>query len=357
MTVAGEIEYRGGYTIPDWALHWIHGVWNQFRHDGDRSATLQLLPVVERVLRWYEPYIDDHGTLSDIPEWNLIDWSSVFSSSRSSSITGLWARGLAEYAEMADWLGNTASAAWARGLWGQARDGYEDFWDPARGSYVDHIVAGEQMPAMSQAAGAVAIVSGLAPQARWAGIVDVITDPSRLVIWSWIGGEDGGYDMTKSVEHSQGIYRIDWDVDREIVLAEPFFSYVVHDAVASAGRGDRLPSLLRRWSVFLHDGFDTFGECRGWGTPVHAWSATPTKDLVWYVLGVTPAEPGYGTVRVAPRPGAIERLAGAVPTPHGLVRVEVEGGRVCVNSPVPVRFVSLSGEESSASAGRSELTL
>jgi Bacterial alpha-L-rhamnosidase 6 hairpin glycosidase domain len=84
MTVAGEIEYRGGYAIPDWALHWIHGVWNLFRHDGDRSETLRLLPVIERVLRWYEPYIDDHGTLSDVPEWNLIDWSSVFSSGRSS---------------------------------------------------------------------------------------------------------------------------------------------------------------------------------------------------------------------------------------------------------------------------------
>ncbi|HEY5846623.1 MAG TPA: hypothetical protein VIT42_07520, partial [Microlunatus sp.] len=48
MSVVGEIEYRGGYTIPDWALHWVHGVWNLFRHDGDRAATLQLLPVVER---------------------------------------------------------------------------------------------------------------------------------------------------------------------------------------------------------------------------------------------------------------------------------------------------------------------
>jgi alpha-L-rhamnosidase len=43
--------------------------------------------VIERVLRWYEPYIDDRGTLSDLPEWNLIDWSSVFSSGRSSLIT------------------------------------------------------------------------------------------------------------------------------------------------------------------------------------------------------------------------------------------------------------------------------
>ena len=117
MSVAGEIEHRGGYTIPDWALHWVHGVWNLFRHDGDRTATLELVPVVERVLRWYEPYIDDHGTLSDVPEWNLIDWSSVFSSHRSSLITGLWARGLVEYAEMSEWLGQTASADWARGLW------------------------------------------------------------------------------------------------------------------------------------------------------------------------------------------------------------------------------------------------
>jgi hypothetical protein len=357
MSVVGEIEYRGGYTIPDWALHWIHGVWNLYRHDGDRAATLQLLPVVERVLRWYEPYLDDRGTLTDVPEWNLIDWSSVFSNGRSSLITGLWARGLAEYAEMADWLGNTASAGWARDRWEQARIGYEDFWDPARGSYVDHILDGQQMPALSQAAGAVAIVSGLAPSERRAGIIDVITDASRLVVRSWIGGADGGYDLTKIVEHSRGIYRIDWDVDREIVLAEPFFSYVVHDAVAAAGRAERLPDLLRRWSEFLHDGFDTFGECWGWGTPVHAWSSTPTKDLIWYVLGVTPDEPGYTTVRVAPRPGTTERLAGAVPTPHGLVRVDIVDGQVRVDSPVPVRFVALSGDESRAPAGRSEFSL
>ena len=37
MSVAGEMKYRGGYTIPDWALHWVHRVWNLFRHDGDGS--------------------------------------------------------------------------------------------------------------------------------------------------------------------------------------------------------------------------------------------------------------------------------------------------------------------------------
>ncbi|QYX76626.1 alpha-L-rhamnosidase-related protein [Streptomyces akebiae] len=357
MTVVGEIEHRGGYAIPDWALHWIHGVWNLFRHDGDHAATLSLLPVVERVLRWYEPYVDEHGTLSDVPEWNLIDWSSVFSSHRSALITGLWARGLAEYAEMADWLGNAASADWARAHWERIRQGFEDFWDPERGSYVDHIVAGERMPAMSQAAGAVAVVSGLAPQERWSGIVDVVTDPARVVVRSWIGGADGGYDMAKIVEQSLGIYRIDWDAEHEIVMAQPFFSYVVHDAVARAGQAERLPDLLRRWSVFLHEGYDTFGECWGWGTPVHAWSSTPTKDLIWYVLGVTPAEPGYASVKVAPRPGDIDRLSGAVPTPHGLVRVNVDAGKVSVDSPIPVKFVALDGSQATAPAGHSSFEL
>lgn len=357
MTVAGEVEHSGAYTIPDWSLHWVHGVWNLYRHDGDRAGTQELLPVIERVLRWYANYIDEFGTLSDVPEWNLIDWSSVFSGGRSSLVTGLWARGLKEYAEMADWVGNKGSAEWARSLHAAAEAGYEDFWDEARGSYLDHILDGERRPAMSQAAGAAAIVSGLAPRERWARIIGTITDESALVIRSWIGGADGGYDMAKIVEQSLGIYRIDWDVEKEIVLAEPFFSYVVHDAVALGGAAHRLPGMLRRWSIFLHDGFDTFGECWGWGTPVHAWSSTPTKDLIWHVLGVTPGSPGYATVRVCPRPGGIGRLSGAVPTPHGLIQVEVEDGTVRIDSPIPVHFVNAHGDESNLPAGRHELEL
>lgn len=359
MTVAGEIEHRGGYTIPDWALHWLHGLWLQFRHDGDRAAALSLLPVAERVLRWYEPFVDEHGTLSDVPEWNLIDWASVFSSHRSALITGLWARGLAEYAQLCDWLGNAASAAWARGHWERATSGFEAFWDPGRGSYIDHVVDGRAMPAMSQAAGAVAIVSGLAPRHRRAGIIEAITDQRALVVRSWIGGADGGYDMAKIVEQSQGIYRVDWDAGREIVLAQPFFSYVVHDAVAAAGRADLLPGLLRRWSAFLHDGYDTFGECWGWGTPVHAWSSTPVKDLIWHVLGVTPAEPGYTAVQVAPRPGGLQWLTGTVPTPHGPVRVAIDtaAGSVTVDSPVPVRFHAPGGARGNAPAGQATFRL
>ena len=97
-----------------------------------------------------------------------------------------------------------------------------------------------------------------------------------------------------------GDIKPDWDVQTEIVKAEPFMSYLVHDAVAQVGKADRLTTLYRAWSQFLVDGYDTIGEDWAHGTHVHAWSCTLTKDVIFYTLGVTPGEPGYTTVRVAP---------------------------------------------------------
>ncbi len=238
-----------------------------------------------------------------------------------------------------------------------AKEGFEDFFDASRGLYVDQIVDGERRPAASQAANAVAVVSGLSPAERWEGIVERITDPARLVVRSWIGGADGGYDFKRFAEVSRGILRIDWDVQREIVLAEPFFSYVVHDAVARAGRAEQLTDLVRRWEQFLVDGYDTFGECWGWGTPVHGWSATPARDLVVYVLGVSPAEPGFTRARIAPRLGVLTEAAGAVPTPHGFLEVRVSGGQAEIDSPVPVLFVREDGSEHAFDAGTKRVSL
>ena len=195
---------------------------------------------------------------------------------------------------------------------------------------------------MSQLAGALAIDAGLAPTDRWERIIDTITDADRLVIRSWTGSEAGEYSIHKMLKQSQGIYEIDWETNRQIVLAEPFMSYTVHDAVAAAGKAAMLPDLLLRWSQFLVNGYDTIGECWGWGTHVHGWSCTPTRDLVFYTLGVMPAEPGYAVARIAPRLGRLRWAKGKVPTPYGLVAVEASREKVVVDSPVPI-VVELEG--------------
>jgi alpha-L-rhamnosidase len=85
---------------------------------------------------------------------------------------------------------------------------------------------------------------------------------------------------------------------------------------------------------------------------VHGWSSTPTRDLVAYVLGITPDRPGYERVRVAPRPGRLDELAGAVPTPHGPVEVRISGRLADIDSPVPVLVVRADGTEEELPAGR-----
>lgn len=357
MSVVGDVEASGGLTIPDWSLHWTHGLYNRYRFSGDRDVVKALMPAAEGILRWYAPYQTTAGALKDVAEWNLVDWSSVSVEGASAVLTALWARGLREFAEMAAWLEENASRRWAEGLYERAKAGFEAFWDEARGSYIDHIVDGVQRPEMSQLAGALAICSGLAPEERWNRIVDTITDPDRLVVRSWTGGGTGEYALEKMQRQFQGLYEPDWDVEREIVLAEPFMSYTAHDAVALAGRADRLPDLYRRWSAFLVDGYDTIGECWGWGTHVHGWSCTPTRDMVFYTLGVTPAEPGYTTARVAPRLGRLAWAKGTVPTPHGLIAVEVTADAVTVDSPVPV-VLDLDGRPSRALLpGRHEMSI
>ncbi|WP_214321122.1 alpha-L-rhamnosidase C-terminal domain-containing protein [Nonomuraea sediminis] len=82
----------------------------------------------------------------------------------------------------------------------------------------------------------------------------------------------------------------------------------------------------------------TAGRCTSAGRAART-AATSARDLLVHTLGITPAEPGYASVRIAPRLGDLAWARGSVPTPHGPVSVEVDGTRVRVDSPVPCEVI------------------
>ncbi|MFF9075070.1 alpha-L-rhamnosidase C-terminal domain-containing protein [Streptomyces sp. NPDC014646] len=107
----------------------------------------------------------------------------------------------------------------------------------------------------------------------------------------------------------------------------------------------------------LSTGGSAFRERWDGGSYCHGWSATPSRDLLVHTLGVTPAEPGYGRVRVAPRLGTLSGARGEVPTPHGPVRVDATPDRVRVTSPVPVEVLPPDGSLTHHPSGSSAVAL
>ncbi|MDE3203223.1 MAG: family 78 glycoside hydrolase catalytic domain [Acidobacteriota bacterium] len=340
LPMAAACDFAGNHHmfVPDWSLHWVRSVHNLYRYTGDRDLVGDLLPVAEQALRWFEPFLGADGLLDRVSGWVLLDWASVYSEGSSSTLNALWARALEDLAEMAAWIGNHATAAWARRLYSDVAGAFDRFWDERRGVYIDHVVDGVARRSAAQHGGAAALAAGLVPAPRIGRVVERLTDRTRLLRHSWAmdtvtpEGEGIGYLYLTS-----GYPAPDWDVEEQMVAAEPFFRYVLHDGLARAGRSDLVADLCRDWAVFLERGETSWPECWNGGTHCHGWSSTPTRDLVVHTLGVTPAEPGYAAVRVAPALGDLEWARATVPTPHGPVTVEARAdGSLQVDSPVPV---------------------
>jgi alpha-L-rhamnosidase len=137
------------------------------------------------------------------------------------------------------------------------------------------------------------------------------------------------------------------------VAAQPFFRYIVHDAIAAMGRADGLAGLLHDWDAMLETGPSALREVWRAQSYAHGWSATPARDLIRYIAGISPGSPGYETVRVAPMLGGLHRLDASAPSPHGPIRVAVVDGSLSVTSPRPVSVVRADGAVEELPAGTS----
>jgi hypothetical protein len=356
MAVAGDVDAADFTVLPDWALHWVRSLHNLWRYTGDRELVLALLPTAERVVRWFLPFQDGRGLLDDVNGWVLIDWAAVSTTGTSSTLNALWARALRDVEEMATWLGDEGRAGWAAARYAEVAAGFDQFWDEDRQAYVDHLV-GSEAP-ISQHANAAAVAAGLVPDERHPVVVDLLVDRDRRVHASWLRpgrdlarpDEDAMYDGITYLFTGQPSPW--WDVRRQVVAAQPFFRYAVHDALAEAGRADLVADQCRDWTRLLDRCDTTLSETWFGGTHCHGWSATPTRDLVTRTVGIEPAAPGWSRARVAPRLGDLAWAEAAAPTPDGLLTVRAEPGRIEIDSPVAVDIDRGGGAVESRPPGR-----
>jgi hypothetical protein len=270
----------------------------------------------------YEQQRGASGLLEDFPGWVFIDWAQVERDSVTGAHDALYAAALADYATL-------PGASDVDDLIVRTTNAFDALWDDERAVYVDALGSGGRSRRVSQQTNATALLAGIVPDVRVPAIIERVTDPARLVITETPADPSGLRSQWRTPDP--------FDVEHEVVAAQPFYCRFLHEALFRHGRRDLILASLLRWHEQVARGNTTFEEY--WAAPAgrssrcHAWSASPTYDLVAYVVGVRPAAPGYASVVVDPHLGPLRWAAARVPTPRGWVSVRVQGDDVSVEAP------------------------
>jgi alpha-L-rhamnosidase len=315
MATPGDVAASWTGFIPDYSLYWVMTIGEYALHTGDIALARELFPSVARAMAWFERHLDEHDLLASVPGWVFIDWAEVDRRGECAALNALYSRALGHAARIARWSGAAGEARRYEALAARVRRALNRrLWDRKRGVYVDACVDGRPAGRVSQQTNALLIAYDIAPRERWPRILAAITDEGRLRATSTGPGDPAVRDF---------------DEERQVVLAQPFFMHHVHRALAKAGEHRLLvENVRRRWGAMLEAGATTFWEhWHGRDSQCHAWSATPTYDLSTDVLGVAPLEPGFRRFVVAPKPAGLAWARGVFPSVKGDIAVSWEGRR------------------------------
>lgn len=108
--------------------------------------------------------------------------------------------------------------------------------------------------------------------------------------------------------------------------ATDYFRYYLFKVYAKMGRMDLFLKKMDFWRDHLKLGLrcpleddnniESDSDC-------HAWASHPLFFLHSAVAGVTPAEPWFKTVRIAPQPGGLKWIDAATPHPKGMIQTKL----------------------------------
>jgi alpha-L-rhamnosidase len=130
------------------------------------------------------------------------------------------------------------------------------------------------------------------------------------------------------------------DDDGVAQIGTRYYTWHLGRAWQAVGRSDLALALVEGWRTQMQAvaGLATWPESDGKPrSDCHGWGVYPVLAAASLLLGVRPVEPGMTAIALEP---LADDGTGSIPTPHGLIRVQVSsvpgGRRLRWNSPVPV---------------------
>jgi len=291
----------GGSTILDFGMQWIEGLYLYGTLSGDLALIEELYPAAQRLVGFLASYEGPAGLL-DVPpaHWSqsaLIDWPAASSrSGESTALNAQYAAALRQMGELADALGDIKQAEVYLSRSARVQRALNDvLWVPEQGCYAASRVNGESV-SPSLHAQAWALRYGIVPDERRESTLRALDQQISPFF------DEAG-----------------WSV------IEPLGMFAVLEAWRATNRTNEALELIReRYGDLLAQGAATWWELY---TPnqdrshslSHAWGGSPTWFLSSHVLGGTLIGPERW--HVAPHPGDLEYVQGAVPIGDSLLHI------------------------------------
>jgi hypothetical protein len=296
--------------IPGYSSFWFTGVADFYRHTGDKSflerehqRMLELLHLVDREF-------DNRGIYANKSKvWLYVDWSPELNGDTPETRRATTLEFLRAYREASFLLreiGDNANAdkyAARADAIKTAADKY--LTDPATGTFGPRWETN-----------AAAVISGAA-------------DPgSYNAIWNDVFSHVG-------MEAAPGL-------GHGPIISPYYGDYVLRAMAKMNHRADALAWMRQFWGGMLSEGATSFWEAydvdwykedfhsslqadnrSGYFVSLaHGWSSGPTAWLMEEVLGIQPTAAGFDTVNIRPDLVDLDWARGAMPTPHGLIKVD-----------------------------------
>jgi len=283
--------------LVDYELEYVIMLGEYYQYFGQGDVLKQVYPNLKKLMTYFEKYVSkEHGLLSKIPGWIVLDHPDTYPMDLKDEITGLnclYYGALRQAANIAQALNNDPQQA---SRWNKQADVLKSnirkwLWSPEKKLYLDSYGSKK----CSQQTQVYAIQYGLVDSSDKAKVIEEVAA------------------MNRNCEQSFSYYLLHSMFDAKPQWALDFIR-------ENWGNQMKVPLFNGGW----HENWDVANFLEDLMTTSHAWCSGPTALLPQKVLGVEPIAAGWQTFSVKPNPCDLKWAKGIVPSPYGSICVDWE---------------------------------
>ena len=304
-------------TIMDYTFYWFKSIHDYYEYTGDVAFVREMWPRMVTLMDYVEGRLNGQGMAEGQPDdWIFVDWVDFPMHKRGTLAFEqiLLMKAMETMALCAELVGGGQALGYRAKAEALRKKIRETFWSDELKAFFHAIEDGTMNRQITKFPNMFAILYGLADE-----------DERRDIM--------------------QGVM-LNPDVP---AITTPYMRFYELETLLLDGRHEQVLKEIRDyWGGMLREGATSFWEkyvpsesgaehLAMYGRPYgkslcHAWGASPIYLIGKYYLGVRPTMPGYEEFEVRPNLGDLDWIAGDVPTPNGMIHVEMNRHEIKVRA-------------------------